>query len=142
MPIELSALTFTEQDDRVPVYESQEQIFNTGIANTLAGRDIIEGRVNINNISTALPIYIDGFPDSGSGIILGIYNDAGGIIDTGDGEDVIIAISTGREGIIPNYGYGIINRGVIDTGSGNDQIVFVWVLMHLMELLTANRRAS
>ena len=123
MAIELSNLTFTEQDDRVPVYGSQEQqIFNTGIANTLAGRDIIEGRVNINNISTALPIYINGFPDSGSGLILGIYNDAGGMIDTGDGEDVIIGISTGREGIIPNYGYGIINRGIIDCGNGNDEI--------------------
>src|SRR4028118_47011 len=42
MAIELSNLTFTEQDDVVPA-SGVEKIFNTGIANTLAGDDIING---------------------------------------------------------------------------------------------------
>jgi hypothetical protein len=42
MAIELSNLTFTEQDDVVPA-SGVEEIFNNGIANTLAGNDIITG---------------------------------------------------------------------------------------------------
>jgi hypothetical protein len=42
MAIELSTITFTEQDDIVPV-SGVEKIVNTGIANTLAGNDIITG---------------------------------------------------------------------------------------------------
>ena len=42
MAIELSNLTFTEQDDIVPAF-GVEQIVNTGVANTLAGNDIING---------------------------------------------------------------------------------------------------
>jgi hypothetical protein len=40
MAIELSNLTFTEQDDVVPA-SGVDAIVNTGIANTLAGNDII-----------------------------------------------------------------------------------------------------
>ena len=43
MTIELSNLTFTNQDDIVPWYSAEEAIRNTGIANTLAGNDIITG---------------------------------------------------------------------------------------------------
>jgi hypothetical protein len=42
MAIELSNLTFTEQDDIVPASEVDE-IVNTGVANTIAGNDIITG---------------------------------------------------------------------------------------------------
>ena len=42
MAIELSNLTFTEQDDVVPA-SGVEQILNNGIANTLAGNDSITG---------------------------------------------------------------------------------------------------
>jgi len=49
MAIELSNLTFTEQADIVPV-SGVERIFNTGIANTLAGDDIINGESG-NSIS-------------------------------------------------------------------------------------------
>jgi len=42
MAIELSNLTFTEQDDIVPA-SRVDQIVNTGIANTLAGNDRITG---------------------------------------------------------------------------------------------------
>jgi hypothetical protein len=40
---ELSTLTFTDQDDVVPAF-GVEQILNTGIANTLAGNDTLNGR--------------------------------------------------------------------------------------------------
>ena len=40
MTIELSNLTFTEQDDIVPA-SGVDEIVNTGVANTLAGNDTI-----------------------------------------------------------------------------------------------------
>jgi hypothetical protein len=46
MAIELSNLTFTEQDDIVPL-SGVEEILNTGIANTLAGNDSITGTKDI-----------------------------------------------------------------------------------------------
>ena len=42
MTIDLSTITFTNQADIVPV-SGQEDIVNTGIANTLAGNDTITG---------------------------------------------------------------------------------------------------
>ena len=42
MALELSNITFTDEDDIVPAF-GVERIFNTGIANTLAGDDIING---------------------------------------------------------------------------------------------------
>ena len=42
MAIDLSSLTFTDEDDIVPA-SGVEQILNTGIANTLAGNDRITG---------------------------------------------------------------------------------------------------
>jgi hypothetical protein len=42
MAIELSNLTFTDQDDIVPA-SGQDEILNTGIANTLDGNDILTG---------------------------------------------------------------------------------------------------
>jgi len=122
MAIELSNLTFTEQDDIVPV-SGVEQIFNTGIAKTFAGNDIISGIVDPYSIPIALPN--DAFPPGWPGRIPGIYNAIGGVIDTGSGNDVITGISQGREGVIPDElddGWGIINRGTIDTGNGNDII--------------------
>jgi len=53
MAIELSTITFTEQHDIVPV-SGVEQIFNTGIANTLAGDDIINGESRVGTVSPAL----------------------------------------------------------------------------------------
>jgi len=120
MAIELSSLTFTDEDDIVPVF-GVEQIFNTGIANTFSGNDAITGTGD--SISTVLPV--NGYPEGSPGQIPGIYNDIGGTIDTGNGDDTITGISYGREGIIPDYGdygIGILNRGTIDTGNGNDLI--------------------
>jgi hypothetical protein len=42
MAIELSNITFTDEDDIVPA-SGEDEIINTGIANTLAGDDIITG---------------------------------------------------------------------------------------------------
>jgi len=42
MAIELSNLTFTDQDDIVPQF-GEEELVNTGITNTLAGNDVITG---------------------------------------------------------------------------------------------------
>ena len=84
MAIELSNLTFTDEDDIVPV-SGVEEILNTGIANTLGGDDIITstglsfGFINYGTLNSAY----------GNDIIIGICNDDGyvgidnrGFIDT------------------------------------------------------------
>jgi hypothetical protein len=114
MAIELSTITFSDQDDFVPV-SGVEQIFNTGIANTLAGNDILIGTgstyglVNYGTLNTGdgMDIIIG---TSGNGYI-GINNASGASIQTGDGNDTII--STGV----------IYNGGSINTGNGNDSII-------------------
>jgi hypothetical protein len=112
MAIELSNLTFTEQDDVVP-QSGEEQIVNTGIANTLAGKDIITGTA-IQGIGT---------PDINS-VVDGLYNS--GTLNTNDGNDIIIGICREAEGNfneLVNY-TGISNQsGIIDTGNGNDTII-------------------
>jgi hypothetical protein len=104
MAIELSNLTFTNQADVVPVF-GMEQIFNSGIANTLAGNDRITG---IRQIGTEIETFST----------YGIYNDKG-IIDTDDGNDII----TGINQEVTASGYGIYSEGgTINTGNGNDII--------------------
>jgi hypothetical protein len=147
MAIELSNLTFTEQDDIVPA-SGVEPILNTGIANTLAGNDQITGIWTIISdfYSDAPPQYslggISGFYNTGTlntadgndqitGIIqnpdlegyfdAAIYNE-GGTIDTGDGDDIIIGSHNENVDSKYIYGYGIYNIGTIDTGDGNDII--------------------
>ena len=84
MAIELSNLTFTDEDDIVPV-SGVEEILNTGIANTLGGDDIITstglsfGFINYGTLNSAY----------GNDIIISICNDDGyvgndnrGFIDT------------------------------------------------------------
>ncbi len=104
MAIELSNLTFTEQNDFVTASRNEE-ILNTGIANTLAGNDEITGIggtiYNSGTLNTA----------DGNDLIIGfddLYNE--GIINTGNGNDVIFG------GVIYN------NGGAIITGNGNDTI--------------------
>jgi hypothetical protein len=70
MTIELSTITFTEQDDIVPESGYDEQILNTGIVDTYAGNDRITGTV----IEGAFPPY--GFKNEG-------------ILNTADGDDII-----------------------------------------------------
>jgi len=128
MTIQLSTITFTEQDDIVPLDE-EEDIYNNGITNTLAGNDLIIGTSDFTThapgISNGGSIYSgDGDDkiigindDSASGIYhLGISNYSASI-DTGNGNDIITGISY-RE-----VGAGIESRyGTINTGDGNDVI--------------------
>jgi hypothetical protein len=104
MTIELSGITFTNWADVVPV-SGMEQIFNSGIAKSLAGNDTITG---IRQIGTEIQTFAT----------YGIYNDKG-IIDTGNDNDII----TGINQEVTATGYGIYSSGgTIDTGNGNDII--------------------
>jgi hypothetical protein len=84
MAIKLSNLTFTEQDDIVPV-SGVERIINTGIANTFAGNDIITRT---------------GYPDTGFGRTKSTVKYD--MLNTGDGNDIITGTG-GRYYIIVNY---------------------------------------
>jgi len=160
MAIELSTLTFTEQDDVVPA-SGVEEIVNTGVANTLAGNETITGvragtRYSIFNSGT---LYTAEGNDTITGALnqedysfgeyYGIFNDIGGSIDTGDGDDIINGhTTTGTGNAIANYGsintgndndiitatvyaigdyptYGLWNSGDINTGDGNDLITSI-----------------
>jgi hypothetical protein len=112
MAIELSNLTFTEQDDIVPT-SGVEQIVNTGLTNTLAGKDIITGTA-IQGIATP------GLYE----IVYGIYNSD--TLNTNDGNDIIMGICSEAEGNFNDFvNYiGLYNdRGIIDTGDGDDTII-------------------
>ena len=124
MTIELSTITFTDQDDIVPS-SGVERILNTGVANTLAGNDTITGSGGYDYYN----------PSTGSGY--GIYNT--GTLNTAEGNDIITG--TGPQGGIYNTdtlntaegndiitgtgsgtGYGIYNTGTFNTVEGNDII--------------------
>ena len=117
MAIELSNLTFTELEDIVPA-SGVAQILNTGIANTLAGGDIITGIAtdsggirNFGSINTGDDNdTITGTSMSGSGI----ENLSNSSIDTGNGNDIITAIGNA---------YILYNNGTINTGNGDDSII-------------------
>ena len=74
MAIELSNLTFTEQEDMFPLDE-EEEIYNNGITNTLAGNDLIIGTGDFTN----------SYPSYGISNIGSIY--------TGNGDDIIIGLT-------------------------------------------------
>jgi hypothetical protein len=100
MAIELSSLKFTNKADIVP-QSGTGQILNTGIANTLDGKDIITGTSTRYDFNT-----------------VGINNYYGAIY-TGDGDDIITGTAT------DGWGYGIQNynaKAIIDTGAGKDTI--------------------
>src|SRR4028119_2393380 len=107
MAIELSNVTFTDQDDIVPA-SGEEEILNTGLANTLAGNDIIIGT---KEITTDTP------PQNR---FSSIFNS--GTLNTADGNDTITGTlshieSSPLDGISP-YHSGIYNIGSIYTGDG------------------------
>jgi hypothetical protein len=93
MAIELSNLTFTDEDDVVPT-SGVEEILNTSIANTLAGNDRITGVGNGN----------------------GLVNR--GSLNTGNGNDKIIGISYSTD----EYYSGFITSGNFNSGDGDDII--------------------
>jgi len=147
MDIELSTITFTDQDDTVLV-SGVDRILNTGIANTLAGNDIIGtninslGITNIGFINTGADndtlIGIDtvnfgyGISNSGTinthtgkdtiiatGLFYGLSNiDA--TINTGAGDDTINA--TGGDSILGGHALYNASGSIIDTGNGDDII--------------------
>jgi len=109
MPIELSSITFTEQGDFVDE-SGDEEILNSGAANTLAGNDLIVGNSE-NSIS------------SPQKRISGIYNI--GTLDTDDGNDLIIGAGINDLNFASLYDIisGIHNIGTLNTGNGNDVIL-------------------
>jgi len=112
MVIELSNLTFTEQDDIVPA-SGVDQITNTGITNTLAGRDIITGTAILGSAIPGM-----------HNLVYGIYNS--NTLNTNDGDDIIMGIFSDPEGKSSDFEqyFGFFNdQGIIDTGDGNDKII-------------------
>jgi hypothetical protein len=112
MAIELSNVTFTEQDDIVPA-SGMEEIVNSAITNTLAGNDVITGTSSGNSFSFLNKSTLN--TDDGNDIITGnlsVVNGSGATIDTGKGNDIIT-------GIIG----GITNFGIINTGDDEDYII-------------------
>jgi len=124
MAIELSNLTFTNQDDVIPAF-GVEEILNTGTANTLAGNDRITGTKEIT-IDTPFQNRFGSIFNSGT-------------LNTADGNDIITGIINRREtpSVAPYedypsylfyqkyysaYACGIYNVGSIYTGEGNDRI--------------------
>jgi hypothetical protein len=106
--IQLSDLIFTEQDDIVPQSGQYYPIFNTYIANTLAGNDSITGTISDD--------YLYYNPNNYSGFI------NAGELNTDDGSDIITGrIIYARHSQRPS-GYNIINFGTLNTGEGNDVI--------------------
>jgi hypothetical protein len=87
MAIELSSLTFTDEDDIVPA-SGVEEILNTGVANTLAGNDSITGTSNYYGFQNV------------------------GVLNTDDGNDTIIGIGNMY---LQNPSSGILNSGTVDT---------------------------
>lgn len=144
MAIELSNITFTEQDDIVPVF-GMEQILNTSVANTYLGDDTIMGigslDINDPNSGYGISNYGTLVTAEGNDVIIGTALD--GIIsyntfNTGEGND-IVAGQGKVYGIIANDNFNtaegddiitgkadycgiIINEGIFDTGDGNDRI--------------------
>src|SRR4028118_361533 len=115
MPIELSAITFTEQGDFVPE-SGEEEILNNDFANTLAGNDLIVG--NSENS------YSDNSISSNGNRISGVYNS--GTLNTDDGNDLIIGTGKPTDLILgsrQNIISGIHNIGMLNTGDGNDEIL-------------------
>jgi len=107
MAIELSTLTFTNQDDIVPLSEGG-QILNTGIANTLAGNDTITGFKSGDSSDPNLQYGIVNF----------------GILNTGKDNDVITGEGSGVTEYSPSpYGGILIAEGsIFDTEDGDDRI--------------------
>jgi hypothetical protein len=142
MAIKLSDLTFTDRADVVPA-SGVEEISNTGVANTLAGNDIVIGTKEIT---------IDTPPQNRFG---SIFNS--GTLNTADGSDIITGTINRQE--IPfvhpdeDYDYyifyenyysayssGIYNIGSIYTGDGNDRITGINEAVGCISLLQISKK--
>jgi len=110
MALELSTIKFTDQADIVPPFGEEEILLNTGIANTLAGDDILNGETGDIDDDILDPLMFNG-----------ISNLETSRLNTGNGNDILTGISNN----VSNYylsGSGIYNRGTIETGNDNDII--------------------
>jgi len=114
MAIELSDLTFTDEDDIVPA-SGEEQIINTGIANTLAGNDIITS-TGVYGLENSGTFNTDDGNDiiTNTSVVIGITLNSSSTLDTGKGNDVITGTAAGY--------YGLLNSGTLNTDDGNDII--------------------
>lgn len=145
MAIQLSNLTFTNWADVVPT-SGAEVIFNTGLANTLAGNDIITGlgfwRRTGN--SSVYGIYNSGTLNTAEGndIVRGVFNPTryssygaydGLLNNTGNlylnndyspilNDDYNLVLNNDSNILLPAYGYGIYNSSTLFTGEGDDII--------------------
>jgi len=134
MPIELSDITFTDQDDVVPA-SGVEQILNTGIANTLAGNDITTGTGRFFGVYNSSTINTANGNDIITGIsnkenssdsypyIYGIFNGKANLIDIFEIDQNHFFIDTSGEpflGEIPDFNQ---DTSTIDTGNGDDTLI-------------------
>jgi hypothetical protein len=138
MAVELSNITFTDQADVFPA-SGVEAILNTGIANILAGDDIITGTGGIYSILNAGTLNTADGNDTITGISQvgrGIVNYYGSTINTGRGDDIITG--TGVLGLTNGVfhsttSYILENHDIttylslIDTGEGNDIITGIGI---------------
>jgi hypothetical protein len=134
MAIELSDITFTEQDDVVPA-SGVEEIVNTGVANTFAGNDKIIGTGETLRAILFYSLYTVGIYNKSNGTIntdngddeitgygnIGIYNESNGTINTGNGRDKITGYGSQTDSSALDH-TGVFNDGIINTDSGDDTI--------------------
>ena len=134
MAIELSNLTFTNEDDIVPA-SGVEEIVNISIANTLAGKDKITGNGETLRDILWFGLRTAGIYNKSNGTIntdngddeitgygnMGIYNESNGTINTGNGRDKITGYAS-QTGSSKNNTLGVLNDGTINTDSGDDTI--------------------
>src|SRR4028119_433150 len=134
MAIELSNETFTNQADIVPG-SGVEEILNTGIANTRAGKDRITGNGETLQNILWFGLRTAGIYSKSNGTIntdngddeitgygnIGIYNESNGTINTGNGRDKITGYAKQTDSS-KNNTHGVLNDGTINTDSGDDTI--------------------
>jgi hypothetical protein len=134
MAIELSDITFTEQDDIVPV-SGVEQILNARLTNTLAGNDITTGTgryfgiFNSSTINTATGNdIITGISnkensESGAPYIFGIFNGKANLRQVGTISQPYFIIDTAGDPIIGDIPDFNKDTSTIDTGNGDDTLI-------------------
>jgi hypothetical protein len=134
MAIELSDITFTDQDDIVPV-SGVEQILNTRLTNTLAGNDITTGTGRYFGIFNSSTINTTNGNDIITGIsneensdnsyppIYGIFNGKAYLKSIGSIFDPYFIIDTGGEPIIGDIPDFNKDTSTIYIGNGDDTLI-------------------
>jgi hypothetical protein len=126
MTIELSNLTFTEQDDIVPM-SGVEEIINTGIANTLAGNDTITSIGTKYKIHPSIDILGTGFHNIGT-------------LNTVEGNDRITGIHRPNQfEPYPDDPTGLVMLGVMAFLMREAPLILVMVTTSLLALARHRR---